>query len=82
MSWDNESGKEAQPWATAQYWVALTGAERQAALVLGFTASSWDNGPQPAAMSKAWRQLTTCPDGERGSIPLVTVFDWGILIIK
>ena len=80
LSWDDETGKEQQPWSIIKPWVSLTGNEKEAAVVLGYTSRSWDNDsglePQPASAFKTWAELTACPDGENaylhppGFVPL------------
>ena len=61
VSWDNDSGQETQPASDDKAWAELTDNERAAAVVLGYTAASWDTGaPQPASEDKDWSQLTVC----------------------
>ena len=73
VSWDNVSGKEAQPASAAKYWAELTSAEEAAAKVLGYNENIWDNDsgsePQPPSAAKDWAQLTTCDDGN--GIPIL-----------
>ena len=64
VSWDNDSGQEAQPASTNKDWAMLTENERAAAMMLGYTAASWDDNSgketKPAAAKKFWSQLTVC----------------------
>ena len=41
VSWDNASGKEAQPASASKKWTDLTGEEKSAATVSGYTESTW-----------------------------------------
>ena len=41
VSWDNASGKEAQPASASTKWADLTTQERLAATVLGYTEQTW-----------------------------------------
>ena len=41
VSWDNASGKEAQPASASTKWTALTAQERLAATVLRYTEQTW-----------------------------------------
>ena len=64
--WDNKSGKEKKPASADKYWSKLTDQEKAAAVVLGYTGSSWDKGGkkyQPASASKYWTELTSCGKG-------------------
>ena len=71
VSWDNESGDEAQPWASNKQWRGLTENEKAAAALLGYTETTWDNvsgnEAQPASGDKSWAELTAC--GEYPTIP-------------
>ena len=63
VSWDNESGNEQQPSSAHKYWNELTDTERAAAVVLGYSGSTWDKRGkkyQPASASKYWAELTSC----------------------
>ena len=41
VSWDNASGKEAQPASASKKWTDLTTVEKSAATVLGYTEQTW-----------------------------------------
>ena len=73
VSWDNLSGKEAQPASENKYWAELNDAEKAAAKVLGYNEKIWDNKsgsePQPSSAANSWAQLTTCDDGNGIPIP-------------
>ena len=64
VSWDNESGREKQPWAYEKPWIALREDEKAAAALLGYTETIWDNKSgleaQPASGDKKWAELTAC----------------------
>ena len=59
LSWDNASGREKQPSSADKGWDELTDKEREAAEVLGYTRSMWENEEEPAAMEKEWDELTS-----------------------
>ena len=69
VSWDDLSGKEAQPWSMSKFWRELSVNEKSAAGLLGYTQTAWDNDsgsePQPLSGVKRWAELTTCSDGEK-----------------
>ena len=64
VSWDNDSGRERQPWSSIKSWAQLSANEKQAAELLGYTRKNWDNESgserQPASASKTWAELTAC----------------------
>ena len=41
VSWDNPSGKEAQPASASKKWTDLTTAEKSSATALGYTEQTW-----------------------------------------
>ena len=41
VSWDNNSGKEAQPASASKKWIDLTAQEMSSATVLGYTEQTW-----------------------------------------
>ena len=55
VSWDNESGSEAQPASASKKWAELTTQERFAATVLGYTQQTWITILQTKA---SWSTLT------------------------
>ena len=69
MQWDNESGKEPQPFSSDKTWGALTEQEKEAAVILGYTETIWDNKSgselQPASVDKHWIDLTICGECRR-----------------
>ena len=58
------SGHEPQPPVGEKYWAEMTAQEKAAAMVLGYTGTSWDNEsglePQPAAGDEYWAGLKSC----------------------
>ena len=56
ISWDNASGKEAQPASVSKKWTDLTAQERLAATVLGYTESTWST--VSATKKTPWSYLT------------------------
>ena len=63
VSWDNESGRERQPWQSKMIWASMTMPQRRAVMLLGFTQATWDGradaSVRPASYSKKWSELTT-----------------------
>ena len=72
--WDNESGKEPQPFSSDKTWGALTEQEKEAAVILGYTETAWDDHSgyerQPVSALKYWSELTIC--GECGCAWIVS----------
>ena len=68
VTWDNDSGRERQPWSSEKSWAALSNNEKKATVLLGYSQKSWDNEsgnePQPASEDKSWAELTLCTPGE------------------
>ena len=67
VSWDNESGKEPQPASISKKWTDLTGIEKTAAVVLGYSQLSWDD-PWPAAYNKNFAELTAAEQTAAGEL--------------
>ena len=56
VSWDNASGKEAQPASASKKWANLTTAEKSAATVLGYTEQTWS--PVSVTKKTPWSDLS------------------------
>ena len=78
VSWDNDSGKEPQPWSLTKKWSELTENQKAGAVALGYTEKIWDNEsksePQPVAFKLDWDQLTTCGEENCVMQPPLYVF--------
>ena len=65
--WDNDSGRELQPWSSIKYWSSLTDNERNAVELFGFTQITWDKESEaelpPRLTNKRWAKLTACVNG-------------------
>ena len=61
VSWDNASGKEAQPASSSKKWTDLTTAEKSAATALDYTEQTWTK--IAVTEKRAWSDLNL-PPGE------------------
>ena len=66
FTWDNPWMK--QPFSSDKTWGALAEQEKEAAVILGYTETAWDDHSgyerQPVSALKYWSELTIC--GECG----------------
>ena len=62
VSWDNASGKEAQPASASTKWTDLSFAEKSSATALGYTASTWSTSS--ATKNTPWSDLTATAGGD------------------
>ena len=68
-SWDDESGREVQPWSAIKYWDQLATDEQTAAEILGFESTTWKRWTGASGYPRAWADLATCSEaGEDVSI--------------
>ena len=79
VSWDNASGKEAQPASASTKWADLTTQERLAATVLGYTEQTW----RTVSVTKKtpWSDLTVTAGEDVCFIAFVLVGSNGLCCI-
>ena len=57
ISWNDKKSKQEQPASMDKTWAELTGDEKAAVVVLGYTGKTWDNR-EPFVNHKFWGDLT------------------------
>ena len=76
VSWDNASGKEAQPASASTKWTDLTTQERLVATVLGYTEQTWRT---VSVMKKTpWSDLTVTAGTDMCCIAFVLLHSSGV----
>ena len=74
ISWNDKKSKQEQPASMDKTWAELTGDEKAAVVVLGYTGETWDN-KKPFSYYKFWSDLT--PDEMAAAEVLgYTVVNW------